>query len=1101
MARSPGYLRLATRATRTLTERAFDAIREAVVVVDTRPKHFPLVLVNAAARDCLGGSESEPSALIGSPLFGLLGAVSASVAQSLLNSVVDGDPSVTRSLTWRLPQGEAAAMTEIKLLDPSQDQRLVMMTFAPTAPAPDLTYAVDQLPFDLLILDGNLNITYANGSAARSSGASGSLLGRSAFTVTPTMALAPEIYVRALEGTAFRNEKAELSSSGAPPRWFDIDVQPLKGSSGIVGLTVLSTEVDGPRIAARPTGRSESHLRALIEDAQDIVTVAAPDGVIKFVSGGARNALGYSSEEFGWTNYIYDYVHPDDAAQLRTKFRQLTSGQISGFTCQHRVRHQDGSYRWLESSYVAALDNPLINGVIATSRDITERKQAEIQLAQREEVFRLAADAVDGVIFEWDLTRGIVHRSRGVLEILGIEPEDLAPVVEAWRERIHPDDLEAVIRQIGLALIEGRGWTSTYRIRDARGRYRSMLERGLIQRNSAGDPVRAIGCCVDVSEIKRLTDLLEEAQRTAKMGGWEYSYSTLELTWTDEMFRIFETARTKFIVSWDSMLTQCTPESRELFHNAWRRADLTDGQLDIELEITTLQSRRIWIRVIGHIEKLEGRSVRAFGSVQNIQAEKVAQIALENNTRWLKLSMNMAHIQAWRWDKSSDRIDFAIMDRQKRPMPDEFPTLTALMERVHPKDRAIVTRGIEEGFRSRADENAEFRLKVDHRGYRSYATTARPLFDPDGKPQGFVGVTQDVTARRESEAKLRRSERLLRTTTANTADTLILVDRELRVRFINRGYAGLSIEEIVGNEISALLPEAARVTVIAKLRHVLATGESTTYEFESREAGAEPQYFENRAVLVQDDGTGAGLSISVTNITDRKRLEQEILDISSRERHTIGRDLHDGLGQELTGVALMLRSLANRFEHQFPEGVATLNEIVGVVNQSIESARSLARGLLPVRTDSGGLPFALRELATRSRDLYGLEVNFRAEIWPEITLSETSASHLYRIAQEALTNAARHGHAAKVDILLMITRNTFLLRITDDGVGIRQTDRGTTGMGLKIMRYRAGMIGAKIEFGANKPQGTIVRVTGEQPARPGALQYGHAIYGGSEYGR
>ena len=256
------------------------------------------------------------------------------------------------------------------------------------------------------------------------------------------------------------------------------------------------------------------------------------------------------------------------------------------------------------------------------------------------------------------------------------------------------------------------------------------------------------------------------------------------------------------------MLAQCTPESRERFHNAWRRADTTDGQLDLELEITTLQNRRIWIRVIGHIEKLEGRSVRAFGSVQNIQAEKLAQIALENSTGWLKLSMNMAHLHAWRWDKATDRIDFAIVDRPKQNLPDVFPTLTALLERVHPKDRAIVTRAIEAGFRGSADTQAEFRLRVDNnRGYRSYATTARPLFDVDGKPQGFVGVTQDVTVRRESEAKLRRSERLLRTTTANTADTLILVDTDLKVRFINRGSADLDIEDIVGGEISALLPK------------------------------------------------------------------------------------------------------------------------------------------------------------------------------------------------------------------------------------------------------------------------------------------------------
>jgi signal transduction histidine kinase len=289
--------------------------------------------------------------------------------------------------------------------------------------------------------------------------------------------------------------------------------------------------------------------------------------------------------------------------------------------------------------------------------------------------------------------------------------------------------------------------------------------------------------------------------------------------------------------------------------------------------------------------------------------------------------------------------------------------------------------------------------------------------------------------------------------------------------------------------------------VLAKLRQVLGTGVTETYEFEAREYGAEPQYFENRAVLVQDESIGTGLSISVTNITERKRLEQEILDVSSRERQAIGRDLHDGLGQELTGVTLMLRGLATRFQHQFPAGVVHINEIVGLVNQSIETARSLARGLLPVRTDTGGLPFALRELAARSHDLYGLEVNFRAEIWPEITLSEASASHLYRIAQEALTNAARHGHASKVAILLMVSRTTFLLKVTDDGVGIENPNKPVAGMGLKIMRYRAGMIGAKIEIGANLPRGTVVRVTGEQPARPAALQYGHAVYGGSEYGR
>ena len=394
----------------------------------------------------------------------------------------------------------------------------------------------------------------------------------------------------------------------------------------------------------------------------------------------------------------------------------------------------------------------------------------------------------------------------------------------------------------------------------------------------------------------------------------------------------------------------------------------------------------------------------------------------------------------------------------------------------------------------------EFRLKAKDGGFRSYATIARPVFDAAGAPHGLVGVTQDVTARRAAEARVRRSEQLLRTTTANAADTLILVDTDLRIRFINKGCAGMTIERIVGCEISAVLPEPARGCVVAKLRQVLQTGETATYEFESRAGGLEPQYVENRAVLVRDDD-GTGISISVRNITERKRLEQEILAVSSRERQTIGRDLHDGLGQELTGVSLMLRGLAKRIERQSPEAVDYVNEIVGLVNQSIEGARSLARGLLPVCTDSGGLPFALRTLAARSRDLYGLEVNFRTEVWPELTLTETDASHLYRIAQEALTNAARHGHASKVEILLVVAKNSFLLRITDDGAGIESADQPVTGMGLKIMRYRAGMIGARFEIGSNAPRGTVIRVIGEQAPVGSELHSVHAIYGGNEYGR
>jgi PAS domain S-box-containing protein len=342
-------------------------------------------------------------------------------------------------------------------------------------------------------------------------------------------------------------------------------------------------------------------------------------------------------------------------------------------------------------------------------------------------------------------------------------------------------------------------------------------------------------------------------------------------------------------------------------------------------------------------------------------------------------------------------------------------------------------------------------------------------------------VTQDITAHRQSEIRLRRSEELLRATTENTADTLILLDADLHVRFANKALHGMTIEQMAGVAIEQLVPAEARNRVAAKLRHVLLSGEAASYEYEDAGTAREARYFENRAVLVEGQGVGTGISLSVRDITERKRLEREILEVSGRERQRIGRDLHDGLGQELTGIALMLRGLARRLERDAPDAMESVNEIVGLVNRSIDSTRCLARGLLPVSIEQGGLLEALHSLADRSCGLDGLDVQFHGEVWPELRLDETKASHLYRIAQEALTNAARHGQASRVDIVLLVNNDRFQLKIVDNGLGMPNSVGAATGLGMKIMAYRANIIGADIEILGNVPSGTIVNVTGAQP--------------------
>ena len=148
--------------------------------------------------------------------------------------------------------------------------------------------------------------------------------------------------------------------------------------------------------------------------------------------------------------------------------------------------------------------------------------------------------------------------------------------------------------------------------------------------------------------------------------------------------------------------------------------------------------------------------------------------------------------------------------------------------------------------------------------------------------------------------------------------------------------------------------------------------------------------------------------------TARRQLEREVLEASNREQQRIGNDLHDGLGQELTGIALLLRGLENRAERDAPGLSSAIEEIALLVNDAIFTARALARGLSPVTFDRGGLALALEELARRLSAMFRINVRCEADDSLERGLESVNALHLYRIAQEAVTNAAQHGAAGEV---------------------------------------------------------------------------------------
>ena len=204
-------------------------------------------------------------------------------------------------------------------------------------------------------------------------------------------------------------------------------------------------------------------------------------------------------------------------------------------------------------------------------------------------------------------------------------------------------------------------------------------------------------------------------------------------------------------------------------------------------------------------------------------------------------------------------------------------------------------------------------------------------------------------------------------------------------------------------------------------------------------------------------------------IRECSRLEKELLEIAEAEQRRIGHDLHDSLGQHLTATALAGKVLAKKLANKSSVEPAMADRVVAMVEEAIELTRNLARTLHPIELGTDGLVGALRNLAANLSKAFN--VSCRLQHSGAVVLHDPQTGiHLYRIAQEAASNAIRHGRARNIVISLDATSKGIMLAVTDDGTGLPTDARNKKGMGLRIMDYRAGMIGATFDI-QNLPSG------------------------------
>jgi PAS domain S-box-containing protein len=771
-------------------------------------------------------------------------------------------------------------------------------------------------------------------------------------------------------------------------------------------------------------------------------------------------------------NFWNARVHPEDRVRVEAAVSDVIEGRKELYESEYRLKHVDGSWRWvLDRGRVPERDpNGRATRMVGFLVEVTDRVEAQEQLRQSEFRYRTVASMAPGYVFEYryDTNRQPqpVWASDGMQAIFGCSleeqqgnwdsliDEEWRPIAAARHERILRGEPQAGETRIHTVSGE-RKWlyVSTLPVRDP----------------ETGAVTGVLGSASDITIRKLAEQALRESEAVLR--------AVTENT-PDWLFLVDDSLHVRFMNRTFGRYTAEDVEGRSLleFIPEAHRASLEELYRGV---LATGQPARFELRhpnsnnTLSHHEHrvvpvIDAGLVKSLTvAVTDVTERKRAESALRES----QMTLQTVAASSADWLALFDRQRQCVfLNRAMHGIPPEGWIGAPVEDFAPPADRAHMHEIFEHVMNTGEPRDFDQVINDPKRGPRYLELRARAV-QADGRIFGAVVNITEVTERQKQQDVLRTQARILETMREGvvlmhaTTHQIALTNATFDKMF------GYGHQELMGRSVDPLfsMPAVQRKRFERTLRDNTEAGEIMPVEFEcSRKDGSR---FVATCVItpLRISDTDHWLAV-LNDVTERKRLEREIIEISNREQQRIGSDLHDGLGQDLTGIALMLRGVAAQLRKEGSAARLEVEEVIGLVNNAIESTRSLARGLSPVSGERGGLAAALQTLAARASERYGVHVEFNANFDEPLRLGETSATHVYRIVQEALTNVIRHSRATDVTISLETVSGELHLRVDDNGRGFEQPAPDSPGgLGLKIMRYRAQMLGGDLilESGAN----------------------------------
>lgn len=773
-------------------------------------------------------------------------------------------------------------------------------------------------------------------------------------------------------------------------------------------------------------------------------------------------------------------LHPDEGPEATRRFYEHVNGKAEYYDAEYRIRTRSGTWRWVfERGRVVERDAAgRAVRMLGVCMDLDDTKATERLANARNERIEEALQLTTAGVWDWDVERDVGNHTDGYFRVFGVDPAFGRANVRTWRHLLGTDPEQEIERfrdRLRHVDPSARVLETEYRFRHTDGSWRWALDRAyVVDRTDDGSTRRVLGLVVDITARKIRETALSAADQRFRAVARELRCAIYDidvesgLSNDEGVERVLGYSRAEMPTAAD-WASKVHPDDQHLLRQ-WFDHN-TESMVALQYRIRHKEGHYITLLDSPCVVRdAAGKMVRIVGVAIDISEQARAQEALRSSQELLQ--MVAAGTSDWLvLVDTGHRVQF--INRDIRGFTRETIIGHRLDEVAEPEHREPFRAALERVLGS--GESADLQLVTSGPDYggRYFDARIRAVRSASAITGAVVNITE-ITDRQAAQH--------LRETQARMFELLhegvVVIDTGNMIRMANPAFErmfGFAPGTAVDTSIEGLIAQPPGVRRDQLERQLLGTicepPGPAPVEFKCRRSDGSTFDAACVATLTHMDGLTHRLAV-ITDVTERRGLEREILEIAGREQLRIGSDLHDGLGQDLTGVALMLRSVVAQLRKENSAARGDVEDIISLVNGAIESTRAMARGLAPVGADRGGLIAGLQSMAVRGMERYGVRAHFGTSLKEPLSLDDGAATHLYRIAQEAFTNAIRHGRVTQVTIELATGDGTLTLSVQDNGRGFDERNTGG-GMGMKLMRYRAQMLGGDVTI-ANVPGGGVI---------------------------